>query len=142
MDMTGVTDRENICSAFAQAVAAGPGSIVELTAGEFVTDRPIQIADFDGVFRGAGMEDTLVRTAGIDPFPNAPPIQGVPIGPSMFMFYQMNKGDCPATATEIAISDMILQTIGPPNSGVDITSRVSFGSREGLVLMENRCGAM
>ena len=42
-------------------MAAGPGSVVKLTAGKFYTNE-ILVDGFDGCFKGAGMHRTVVDT--------------------------------------------------------------------------------
>ena len=59
-DAVGETDWSNIMQAFDSAKAAGPGSEVQLEVGTFYIRRPIQIANFVGTFRGAGMGTTIL----------------------------------------------------------------------------------
>ena len=58
---SGGDDTANIQHAFDQALAAGPGSTVRLTAGNFTT-RFIEVWDFDGYFTGAGQNKTVIDT--------------------------------------------------------------------------------
>lgn len=58
---TGVDDTDNLLAAFAQAKAAGPGSTVQLAPGNFFI-RMITIEDFDGYFKGAGQDVTIIDT--------------------------------------------------------------------------------
>ena len=66
------TDTTNIQAAFDLASAAGPGSKVRLTAGTFQLCRPIVVVNFDGTFKGAGMDKTIIlKPEGIVlPLPN------------------------------------------------------------------------
>lgn len=57
----GTDDTANIQKAFDLAKAAGPGSTVRLTAGNFRT-RFIEVTDFDGTFKGAGQGVTVIDT--------------------------------------------------------------------------------
>ena len=64
---SGTDDTASLQQAFDDAVAAGPGSVVKLTAGEFYTNE-ILVDGFDGCFKGAGMHRTVVDTLrGLDP---------------------------------------------------------------------------
>lgn len=58
---TNSDDTANIQQAFDLAKAAGPGSTVRLTAGNFRT-RFIEVQDFDGNFKGAGQGATVIDT--------------------------------------------------------------------------------
>jgi hypothetical protein len=97
-------------NALEDAVAAGPGSTVELAAGVFYLNRPVQVADFDGTFKGAGIDNTLVRDAvdGLFGLAEAP----LPPAPFFFEFYQSDMGYSRGTATHVKISDMTTQTTG------------------------------
>jgi hypothetical protein len=57
----GSNDTADIQAAFNKAVAAGPGSVVQLTAGTFYTNA-IWVKGFVGVFRGAGEGVTVIDT--------------------------------------------------------------------------------
>jgi hypothetical protein len=64
---SGDDDTATIQQAFTQAVATGPGSTVQLTAGHFYMNN-ILVQGFHGCFRGAGMERTVIDTLrGLDP---------------------------------------------------------------------------
>ena len=64
---SGMDDTAALQQAFDAAVAAGPGSVVKLTAGKFYTNE-ILVDGFDGCFTGAGMDRTVVDTLrGLDP---------------------------------------------------------------------------
>jgi hypothetical protein len=58
---SGGDDTANIQKAFDKAVAAGPGSTVKLAAGNFRT-RFIEVWNFDGTFKGAGQNATVIDT--------------------------------------------------------------------------------
>jgi len=58
---TGVDDTANIQAAFDAAIAAGPGSVVELAAGDFYLSEPILIDDFSGTFRGQGSSRSVIH---------------------------------------------------------------------------------
>ncbi len=57
-------DADAIQLALTNAVTAGPGSTVQLTAGTFYLDTRIEIDGFDGYFVGAGKENTIITTHG------------------------------------------------------------------------------
>ena len=60
-------DTAALQQAFDAAVAAGPGSVVKLTKGKFYTNE-IVVDGFDGCFKGAGMDRTVIDTLrGLDP---------------------------------------------------------------------------
>ncbi len=93
---TGADDTVNIQAAFNAAVAAGPGSIVQLTAGQFYCDN-IFVEEFHGTFKGMGKDVTIIDTLrGLDP--NAPGLEHIGSGIYLF-FFGFDGGD-------IKISDM------------------------------------
>ena len=55
-----IDDTANLQTAFDMAAAAGPGSTVRLTKGTFYLCEPIVAVNFDGTFKGAGMDKTLI----------------------------------------------------------------------------------
>ncbi len=61
VEPTGVDDTENLKNAFADAMNAGAGSVVQLTEGEFYIDL-IEVRDFCGTMKGAGKGKTVVTT--------------------------------------------------------------------------------
>lgn len=56
----GVDDTANLACAFESAKAAGAGSTAQLVKGEYHVGL-IQVADFDGAFRGAGTGKTVLH---------------------------------------------------------------------------------
>ena len=58
---TGTDDTANFQQAFALAKAAGTGSTVRLSAGNFRI-RWMEVKDFDGYFKGAGQTATVIDT--------------------------------------------------------------------------------
>jgi hypothetical protein len=58
---SGGNDTHNIQAAFNAAVAAGPGSTVQLSAGHFYTNT-IVVQNFDGTLKGAGEGQTVIDT--------------------------------------------------------------------------------
>jgi hypothetical protein len=55
-------DSNAIQTALNNAVAAGAGSTVQLTAGTFYLKYRIEVEGFDGFFKGAGKEKTIITT--------------------------------------------------------------------------------
>ena len=55
-------DSYNIQTALNNAVASGPGCTVQLTAGIFYLKYKIEIDGFDGFFKGAGKQITIMTT--------------------------------------------------------------------------------
>ena len=55
-------DSKAIQKAFDDAVAAGPGSTVQLTKGTFCLDERIEVEGFVGCFKGAGKDKTVITT--------------------------------------------------------------------------------
>ncbi len=69
---SGGDDTDNIQKAFDDAIAAGPGAVVELGPGQFYCHN-IVVKGFEGTFRGAGMDVTRIDVIrGLDP--GGPPI--------------------------------------------------------------------
>ena len=60
---SGGNDTHNIQRAFDRAIAAGPGSVVRLTAGQFSTNT-IWVKGFHGTFKGAGQGKTVIDATG------------------------------------------------------------------------------
>ena len=61
VEPNGVDDTENLKNAFAEAMAAGDGAIVQLEEGEFYTDL-IEVREFNGTLKGAGKGKTVITT--------------------------------------------------------------------------------
>jgi hypothetical protein len=57
-----IDDADNIQTALDDAVTAGPGSTVQLTAGTFYLNKGIEVEGFDGYFTGAGKDKTILTT--------------------------------------------------------------------------------
>ena len=55
----GVDDTDNLKQAFADAAAAGPGTTIQLTEGNFLVNY-IEVYNFQGTLVGAGREKTIV----------------------------------------------------------------------------------
>ncbi|MFX0078602.1 MAG: hypothetical protein ACFE8O_05125 [Candidatus Hermodarchaeota archaeon] len=104
---SGGDDTAQIQAAF-DMVAGKKRSTIELAAGVFTVSEPIQAADFDGTFKGAGKDLTIVQT--VDEF-GIGQLPLVPFG-YVFAFYQENKGTSRGTATKVALSDMTIQAVG------------------------------
>lgn len=108
VEPNGLDDTDNLYSAFNQAIDAGSGAIVQLTAGEFLISRPVVVADFSGIFRGAGKDLTKITNLDDVPFPLVSDWPGFSWEAStLFNFYQTSE--VPAS---IKISDMSLEVRG------------------------------
>lgn len=93
---SGGDDTANIQDAFDAAVATGPRSTVQLTAGRFYCNN-IFVENFHGTFRGAGKDVTIIDTLrGWDPA--LPGLTHTGLGVYLF-FFGFDGGD-------IKISDM------------------------------------
>ncbi len=67
VDPPGDFDTENILQAFNDAATAGPGSVVQLQAGNYHVGF-LEIRDFTGKFIGAGKGNTIITAkTGLDP---------------------------------------------------------------------------
>lgn len=55
----GFDDTQNLKDAFADAISYGPGAVVQLVEGEYFLGF-IEIRDFEGSFRGAGKDKTVI----------------------------------------------------------------------------------
>ena len=106
------TDTINLQAAFDMAAAAGPGSTVRLTKGTFYLCKPIVAVNFDGKFKGAGMDKTLIL---VPEYVELPLPEGVnPIGVArLFLFY--HTPDYPMSEHNpayLSISDLSIQVEG------------------------------
>jgi hypothetical protein len=80
---SGGDDTANIKDAFDAAIAAGPGSTVQLTSGKFYMNE-ILVENFCGTFKGVGKKLTKIDVLrGLDP--GAPGVFG-PMGTHIFTF--------------------------------------------------------
>ena len=106
------TDTANIQAAFDLAAAAGPGSKVRLTKGTFLLCKPIVAVNFDGTFKGAGMDKTLILVPEHIELPL--PEGENPLGVArLFLFY--HTPDYPMSKcnpTYLSIRDLSIQVDG------------------------------
>ena len=87
---TGVDDTENLKAAFQTVIDGGPGGTVMLSEGEFTISEEIVVVNFDGSFKGAGMDKTIVKNKYTESWPHCteeyfPDIAG------LFLFYQTDE---------------------------------------------------
>ncbi|MFX0007546.1 MAG: right-handed parallel beta-helix repeat-containing protein [Promethearchaeota archaeon] len=81
---SGGDDTANIQDAFDAAIAAGPGSTVQLTSGQFYTNEII-VENFYGTFKGTGKDLTKIDVLrGLDP--GAPGVSTFMGSPHIFSF--------------------------------------------------------
>lgn len=59
VEPNGTDDTDNLNTAFADAVAAGPGTVVQLVEGTYFINF-IEVREFNGQFRGAGKGKTVI----------------------------------------------------------------------------------
>lgn len=105
---SGGDDTANIQDAFEDAVAAGPGSTVQLTAGQFYCNN-IFVEDFHGTFKGVGKDITIIDTLrGLDPA--EPGLTHIGSGVYLF-FFGFDGGD-------IKISDMTFDITAEEPAGL------------------------
>jgi len=109
-DPSGFTDWFNLQTAF-DAASGDPGAVIELQAGTYIIDEAVVIKDFVGTFKGAGSDQTTIRTPGGNYL--FPKITGGPVwdAPAMFVFYYEQLGEA-HTPAHITISDMTWHAIG------------------------------
>jgi hypothetical protein len=97
-------DSYNIQTALNDAVAAGQGCTVKLTSGTFYLKDRIEIEGFDGYFKGAGKQNTIITT--YDPVDLALPVDDIP---ALLKFRHGN----------VRMSDLTIQITNPePATGL------------------------
>ncbi|MFW9768474.1 MAG: hypothetical protein ACFFF9_07080 [Candidatus Thorarchaeota archaeon] len=103
---TDVDDTENLQLAFDTAAASGIESTVQLIEGTYFISHDIFVADFVGTFKGAGMDQTLVRSRGDAPF-------GTVDGwAALFDFGYLYAGADANSPVDVKFSDMSLRAYG------------------------------
>ena len=94
---SGGDDTQNILDAFEAAKAEGPGSTVYLSAGTFYVSKPVAVADFNGTFKGAGKDRTMIQVLDGITFPlhadDTPKNIGGGFWSDMFVFYMDEEED-------------------------------------------------
>jgi len=116
---SGGDDTGPLQAAFDAAVAAGPGSVVQLVSGTYCITSPIIVRGFDGFWLGAGRDETIIQTCAdpfpvpvsvvIDPaFPNDPPSN---VG-SPFLFVEVEG----KPSTNLHVADLTIHTKGVTNT--------------------------
>lgn len=115
---SGGDDTAALQAAFDTAVAAGPGSTVQLEAGIYCVMNPIIVRGFDGHWQGVSRKQTTVKTC-TETFPVPADIVADPAYPadpllqiiSPFVFIEV-EGKPP---TNLSISDMTIHLEGETN---------------------------
>ena len=79
------TTPAHIQEAFKDAIAAGPGSTVQLTAGTFTVNSTIYVQNFTGSFKGAGQALTTIDMTGIGTVGLTLDKHGKPVQPWPFL---------------------------------------------------------
>jgi hypothetical protein len=95
---TGIDDTDNLQDAFDAAASADSGSTVQLVEGTYLLTRTISVINFDGSFKGAGIDKTFLQTNGVYPFGFYPMT-------NMFDFYQ-------GAESSLSFSDMSMRVVG------------------------------
>ncbi|MFW9948170.1 MAG: NosD domain-containing protein [Candidatus Odinarchaeota archaeon] len=83
---TGGDDTANIQKAFDDAIAAGPGSTVQLAAGQFYTNEII-VENFYGTLKGAGEATKIDVLRGLDPLLPGVSIDYLTYSAHLFIFF-------------------------------------------------------
>ena len=128
---SGGDDTASILAAFKDAVRAGPGSTVRLTAGQFYTNNAL-VQNFRGYFKGAGEGVTVIDTLR-GKYPNGPGVTLTPdprdpntyLEPVPFLI-----GFC---GGNVSVSAMSFDITAPDPAepffeNADFTDRTSLGS--------------
>ena len=101
-DLSGVTDHTNVTTAFSHAVAAGPGSVVELGAGNFYFYKMLQAENCACEIRGNGKDSTFLHTV-----PNFGLGEGLlEWQPAFLMIYPVADEWDESMPFEVTVSDM------------------------------------
>jgi len=124
---TGIDDTENLISAFQTVIEGGPGGTVQLVEGEYTISEEIVVVNFDGYFKGAGMDKTVLKNEYTEEWPHRTE-EFFPNTPGLFLFYQTDE-----LVHSYHISDMKIVVQGQTteiNSGIginvfDIVGRVN-----------------
>ncbi len=122
----GEDDTQSFIDAFEEAVAAGPGSLVQLAEGTYIIGF-VEVRDFVGCFVGAGKGKSVITSK-----PDLPcdPIWGRNLQPALIRF----------TGGDITIRDMTYQIEdgSPCESGGDLTCILSLSDFSGEYIPEKR----
>lgn len=142
---SGGDDTANIQDAFDAAMSSGPGSTVQLTAGQFYTNG-IFVENFIGSFKGAGKDATKIDVLrGLDP--NAPGVESTASGLFVFKGGDIRVSDLTFDITPFAPSEDWILGGGPYQDLIAIVyvtgstvnsafERVVFKGHEGTFLEE------
>jgi hypothetical protein len=123
VEPSGGDDTDALQAAFDAALAAGPGSVVELAEGDFNIHEPIVVYNWSGTVRGAGKDRTILHT-NADPFPRRPLPEDA-YGPwstaGMFMFMYDDGAVGELRVEGMTFLPTGLSTEDPTQGNVDIT---------------------
>ena len=87
---TGTDDTENLISAFQTVIDGGPGGTVQLVEGEFTISEEIVVVNFDGYFKGNGMQKTVLKNKYTEEWPHRTEEFFTEVA-SLFLFYQTDE---------------------------------------------------
>lgn len=126
VEPTGTDDTENLKNAFADAIAAGNGSVVQLAAGEFFIDL-IEVKEFHGTLQGVGKGNTIISTI---PDVNVDAFISQNLKPNLLCF----------VGGDVCVRDLTIHTPkGPLSTGSKkwINGQLSFCSVTATYIAEN-----
>jgi hypothetical protein len=111
---TGVNDQPNIEHAFYEAQNTS-GATIELSEGIFLLACPVVIYDFDGSFRGAGRDKTIVQSLDNFELGYIPMWGYINDIADLFVFVYTNQGTIEDDSVTLTISDMSMLLVGDTN---------------------------
>jgi hypothetical protein len=122
-------DSYNIQTALDNAVAAGQGSTVQLTKGTFYLNKSIEIEGFEGFFKGAGKEKTIITTYGKVNFDNL-------VGGDMPALIKFRHGNIHVSDMTIMISDPEPTNMGDWSNGLPSVFTITGNSSVDPILAD------
>lgn len=131
---SGGDDTDELLQAFADAQAAGPGAVVQLTEGTYIISS-IEIHDFIGTFRGKGKDKTIVLAA-----PDLPCKESMDIANGKNTFSHLLKfigGDVVIAGMTLKIPDGFACATETDYGGRDLITILSLGDYSDLYYPEN-----
>ena len=103
---SGVDDTSNLVFAFETVSKNGLSGTVKLLEGTYYISSEVIVANFDGVFTGAGMYQTIIRTNGSELWPHRDLENFYDIA-SLFLFYRTDN-----LSYNLEITDMSVHVFG------------------------------
>jgi hypothetical protein len=118
---SGGDDTDELLQAFAEAQAAGPGSVVQLVEGTYIISS-VEINDFVGSFKGKGKEKTIVLAA-----PDLPCKESFDYATGKNTFSHLLK----FVGGDVVISDMTLKI----PEGFACATETDYGGRDLMTIL-------